>query len=70
MQFRDFRHQIEPNEQKLAEGLEAAKHRFEDNLALLQLQQPELVKQLKEFAEHLVSRCTDQSGTVLESTLS
>lgn len=64
MQFRDFRHQIEPDEEKLAKGLEAAKHRFEDNLALLQLQQPELVKQLKEFELEGDTLCVDRSGDV------
>lgn len=49
MQFRDFRHQIEPNEETLSEALEAANYCFQDNLALLQLQQPELVQQLKAF---------------------
>ncbi|RTE86144.1 MULTISPECIES: 6-hydroxymethylpterin diphosphokinase MptE-like protein [Gammaproteobacteria] len=64
MQFRDFRHQIEPDEQKLTEGLEAAKHRFEDNLALLQLQQPELVKQLKSYALKHDTLCIDRAGDV------
>jgi len=64
VQFRDFRHQIEPNEDMLSDRLQAAANRFQDNLALLQLQQPELTKQLREFEPNDTTLCVDRAGDI------
>ncbi|MCC5855605.1 MAG: DUF115 domain-containing protein [Idiomarina sp.] len=62
MQFRDFRHQLEPDDARLSLWLESARERFFTNLALLQTQVPPLATQLRQHQDTEGSLCCDQQG--------
>lgn len=62
MYFRDFRHQIEPNEDVLAAHLTQARERFFTNLSMLQLQLPELAQQLRQLQMQQYTLAFDRSG--------
>ncbi|RUO43030.1 hypothetical protein CWE15_06410 [Aliidiomarina taiwanensis] len=62
MFFRDFRHQIEPDEDKQRLFLQAARERFYANLSLLQLQLPELAEQLRALQPSQYTLTCDRSG--------
>lgn len=62
MYCRDFRHQIEPNEQQLTAKLERARERFFTNLSVLQLQLPELAQRLRELKPTTYTLAVDRAG--------
>lgn len=62
MYFRDFRHQIEQDEHKLASQLAAARERFFTNLSVLQLQLPELAQQLRALSPAEYTLAVDRAG--------
>lgn len=62
MYCRDFRHQIEPNEQQLTAKLEQARERFFTNLSMLQLQLPELAQRLRELKPTTYTLAIDRAG--------
>src|SRR5690554_4471376 len=62
MYFRDFRHQIEHDEQKLTSVLATARERFFTNLSVLQLHLPELAQQLRALAPAAYTLAVDRAG--------
>lgn len=62
MFFRDFRHQVDPDETKQTLFLETAKERFYSNLSLLQLQLPELANQLRALQPSQYTLTRDRKG--------
>src|SRR5690554_1556765 len=62
MYFRDFRHQIEHDEQKLTSVLATARERFFTNLSVLQLHLPELAQQLRALAPAAYTLAVDRAN--------
>lgn len=62
MYFRDFRHQIEHDEQKLTSVLAIARERFFTNLSVLQLHLPELAQQLRTLTPAAYTLAVDRAG--------
>lgn len=69
MFFRDFRYQVEPNDDIHQKGLHRATQQFQDNLTLLQLSTPDLAHQLRNFKlqEHIFAIDRQGQGLLIHS---